>query len=101
MRKFLNFLLVLALAGLVAGGVWKYYIQKQPANVSQEDADVYANKVAEIIGSGVNGNVQNRYSGVVETQQTLDVPFDESKKVKTLFELTTEQTSLPQLLKLE
>ena len=85
MRKFLNFLLVLALAGLVAGGVWKYYIQKQPANVSQEDADVYANKVAEIIGSGVNGNVQNRYSGVVETQQTLDVPFDESKKVKTLF----------------
>lgn len=85
MRKLLNFLLVLVLVGLVAGGVWKFYIQKQPVEVSQEDADVYANKVADIVGSGVNGSVQNRYSGVVETQQTLDVPYDESKKVKTLF----------------
>ena len=58
---------------------------KEAAPVSQEEADVYANKVADITGSSTNGNVQNRYSGVVETQQTLDIPYDEQKTVSELF----------------
>ena len=115
MNKGLRLFVILLLLVGIAGGVWYFRIkdpeqelslpdvsslipqellEKLPfeipflnkaAEVSQENADVYANKVADIIGSNVNGAVQNRYSGVVETQQTLDIPFDEQKTVAELF----------------
>lgn len=75
-------------AAAVAFGIW-YQFLRTPSddNISAENS-VSVESVAAITGSGMGYDVQNRYSGVVESQETLDVKKDDSKKVKSI--LVTE-----------
>ncbi|RDU23938.1 efflux RND transporter periplasmic adaptor subunit [Anaerosacchariphilus polymeriproducens] len=68
-------IIVLIIAGI---GIWYAF---SGFGVSEEDK-VYVESVAEVAGlTGVNGS-QNRYSGVVEAQETYKIEKDADTKVK-------------------
>jgi HlyD family secretion protein len=84
---------ILAVCGVVVAaavcvGIW-YQFFRTPSNenISTEDP-VMVESIASITGSGIGFATQNRYSGVVESQETLDVKKDDTKTVKNI--LVTE-----------
>ncbi len=83
MKKFIA-LLVVAVIASVGVIIWRSnpFGEAPVNNVSLEEADVTASKIADIMGIGLNSATQNRYSGVVETQQTLDITLDQTKTVE-------------------
>lgn len=72
---------ILVLAG-VGFGIW--YGLKSADGQASASAEVYVQSVADITGYGSLG-INNRYAGVVETQDTLTVNKDDTKTMKTIF----------------
>lgn len=75
-------------AAAVAFGIWYQFFRTPSNNTVSKENPVMVESVAVITGSGMSYDVQNRYSGVVESQETLDVKKDDSKTVKNI--LVTE-----------
>lgn len=68
-------------AAAVGGGVW--YFLKGDGNGGNSADKVYVEAVSSLISA--NSGVQNRYSGVVEPQETWEVNKNEEKTVKEVF----------------
>lgn len=84
---------VFAICGIVAAaavvfGIWYQFFRTPSDNNASAEDPVMVESVAVITGSGMGYDVQNRYSGVVESQETLDVKKDDTKTVKNI--LVTE-----------
>lgn len=77
--------IVIAVIILIAGAgglLWYFWGQNMLTGGSSADK-VYVESVKALIGS--DAGVNNRYTGVVESQETWDVKKDEEKTVKELF----------------
>lgn len=70
---------IVVLAAAVAAGVWYY---KKNDGKDKNDK-VYVQKVSAIMGTATG--VQNRYSGVVQPQKTVDVNPDSERTVKEVY----------------
>ncbi|MDO4307008.1 MAG: efflux RND transporter periplasmic adaptor subunit [Eubacteriales bacterium] len=78
-----------------AGGFGWYYFNGSGA-VSSDDTAVYVSEVSTITGA-VSG-VTNRYAGVVEPQETVEVNIEGSRKVKAVNVKTGQEVKQGQLL---
>ena len=75
-----SFLVVggIVIAAAAGAGGWYYYNNSQ-AGASGEDT-VYVSSISTLMGNDLG--VQNRYAGVVEPQDTVEVKIDNGRKVK-------------------
>lgn len=60
------------------------FIFLRPADGNSAEGQAYVSPVAEITGQG-NAGMFNRYTGVVEPQETLDIEANSGKKIKEIF----------------
>lgn len=95
MKKRVVAVLVVLVAVGAAGGFGWYYLKGSKA-VSSDDAAVYVSLVSEITGSDLG--VTNRYAGVVEPQETVEVNIESGRKVKAVNVKTGEEVKQGQLL---
>lgn len=66
----------------IAGGVgWRYY--NENFHVASNENVAYVSKVSDIIG--VSSGVANRFAGVVEPQQTLELELESGRSVKEVY----------------
>lgn len=98
--------IVVAAVLIGSGAIW-YFLFKGSGS-GKSAATAYVDSVAMVTGMGNNNGTQNRYSGVVEAQESMDITKDEQKPVKDifvavgdtveigtpLFEYDTDQTAL-------
>lgn len=85
MKKGLIITGILIVIGAIAAGAW-YFLSKTPGNTAQGKDSVYVDSVAMLAGLDSGGiGLQNRYSGIVEAQDTLEVRKDGSKTIKELY----------------
>lgn len=78
-KKAVIFLIVILAAGAAAFGIW-YFM----GNGGRDSKDrVYVQKVSVIMGSATG--VQNRYSGVVQPQKSVEVKADSDRAVSEVF----------------
>ena len=66
----------IALAAAAAGGIW-YFLGN---NGKDSNDRVYVQKVSTIMGTA--SGAQNRYSGVVQPQKTVEINADSERTVK-------------------
>ena len=85
-------ILILA-AGIGAGG-WYYYTHH--AGSSGGSDTVYVTKISKL--SETDSGVENRYAGVVEPQETVQVKIESGRKVKEVQVKTGEEVKKGQLL---
>lgn len=85
-------ILILA-AGIGAGG-WYYYTHRTESGSS--DNTVYVTKISKL--SETDSGVENRYAGVVEPQETVQVKIESGRKVKEVQVKTGEEVKKGQLL---
>lgn len=85
-------ILILA-AGIGAGG-WYYYTHRTESGSS--DNTVYVTKISKL--SETDSGVENRYAGVVEPQETVQVKIASGRKVKEVQVKTGEEVKKGQLL---
>jgi len=72
---------VVAALLLIFLGIWYFFLRDN--NTSSSNEVVNVSSVADI--AGLNARLQNRYSGVVEPQETLEIKRDEERTVKESF----------------
>lgn len=86
----IGILLIVCAAG--AGGWYYYrnYIQ------SSDENSVYVSKVSTLMGT--SSGVENRYAGVVEAQETVEVTIDSGRKVREVQVSVGEEVKAGQLL---
>ncbi len=96
---------ILVIAAIVVGVVWKFSSSDE-SSASGEETMLYADSVGLLTGTGLGA--QNRFSGVVEAQNTLKIQLESDQTVKDilvekgqavevgtpLFEYDTEDMSL-------
>ena len=89
-------------------GIWYSFFRSPSGAASVPEDAVIVESLSMITGSGMDYATQNRFSGVVESQETLDIQKDDSKTVRTilvtegqgvevgtpLFEYDTEELSM-------
>jgi len=63
---------------LIFIGLWYFVLRNN--NNSSSDEVAYVSSVAEL--AGISNGLQNRYSGIVEPQETLEIKRDEERTVK-------------------
>lgn len=85
-------ILILA-AGIGAGG-WYYYTHH--AGSKRGSDTVYVTKISKL--SEMDSGVENRYAGVVEPQETVQVKIESGRKVKEIQVKTGEEVKKGQLL---
>ncbi|MCI6005090.1 MAG: efflux RND transporter periplasmic adaptor subunit [Blautia sp.] len=93
-KRFLAVGVILAAAGAAGGFGW-YYFHGGMASSSGEAA-VYVSSVSSITGSELG--ITNRYAGVVEPQETVEVAIDSGRTVKSVNVKTGQEVSKGQLL---
>lgn len=93
-KRILIILGILIAAGGIGTGVW-YYFGQNSGN-SAADTVVYVSKVSMITGS--ESVVSNRFAGVVEPQETVNVKIESGRKVKEVQVKTGEEVKAGQLL---
>lgn len=69
---------LVVVAAIVGGTVW-FFVSR---NSSGTTDGVYVQKISSLNGTAVAGN---RYSGVVESQESLDIKKDDSREVKEIY----------------
>ena len=84
--------LILA-AGIGAGG-WYYYTHH--AGSARGSDTVYVTKISKL--SEMDSGVENRYAGVVEPQETVQVKIESGRKVKEVQVKTGQEVKKGQLL---
>ena len=85
--------IIILAAGIGAGG-W-YYYSHHMGTVSRRDT-VYVTKISKL--SEMDSGVENRYAGVVEPQETVQVKIESGRKVKEVQVKTGEEVKKGQLL---
>lgn len=85
-------ILILA-AGIGAGG-WYYYTHHAGSKSGSDT--VYVTKISKL--SEMDSGVENRYAGVVEPQETVQVKIESGRKVKEIQVKTGEEVKKGQLL---
>ena len=85
--------IIILAAGIGAGG-W-YYYSHHMGTVSGSDT-VYVTKISKL--SEMDSGVENRYAGVVEPQETVQVKIESGRKVKEVQVKTGEEVKKGQLL---
>lgn len=93
-KRIVAVLVVLVVVGAAGGFGW-YYLKGSKA-ASSDDAAVYVSQVSAITGS--DSGVTNRYAGVVEPQETVEVNIENGRKVKAVNVKTGEEVKQGQLL---
>ena len=93
-KRFLAVGVILAAAGAAGGFGW-YYFHGGMAS-SSDEAAVYVSSVSSITGSELG--ITNRYAGVVEPQETVEVAIDSGRTVKSVNVKTGQEVSKGQLL---
>ena len=92
-RILIAFGILILAAGIGAGG-WYYYTHHA---VSKSGSDtVYVTKISKL--SEMDSGVENRYAGVVEPQETVQVKIESGRKVKEVQVKTGEEVKKGQLL---
>ena len=91
-----SFLVVggIVIAAAAGAGGWYYYNNSQ-AGASGEDT-VYVSSISTLMGNDLG--VQNRYAGVVEPQDTVEVKIDNGRKVKEVKVKVGDEVKQGQLL---
>lgn len=85
--------IIILAAGIGAGG-W-YYYSHHMGTVNGSDT-VYVTKISKL--SEMDSGVENRYAGVVEPQETVQVKIESGRKVKEVQVKTGEEVKKGQLL---
>lgn len=93
-KRILIILGILIAAGAIGTGAWYYFDQNSGS--SAKDTFVYVSKVSVITGS--ESAVSNRFAGVVEPQETVNVKIESGRKVKEVQVKTGEEVKAGQLL---
>ena len=70
---------IVAVIGLLGAGAW-FFLKRQPA---AGDNVAYVTTVRSLTGEDVSGT-QNRYAGVVEPQETVEVKLDTGRAIQEL-----------------
>ena len=95
MLKKIGIVLLLLLAAAGAGGGYWYYTHYYQAPTSNENA-VYVTQVSELITS--DSGYVNRYAGIVEAQETVEVKIESGRKVNEVKVHTGDVVTKGQLL---
>lgn len=85
---------VVLAAGAIGGGSWYYFYGRDTMAVSDEVA--YVSSISSIMG--LSNGTANRYAGVVEAQETVDVKIESGRKVTEVQVKTGDVVSQGQLL---
>lgn len=93
-RRILIVLGILVLAGGLGAGGW-YYMQNR-TTASKSDEVAYVSTISSI--TGISTGVTNRYAGVVEPQETVDVKIESGRKVSEVQVKVGDQVKKGQLL---
>lgn len=93
-KRFLAVGMILVAAGAAGGFGW-YYFHGGMAS-SSDEAVVYVSSVSSITGSELG--ITNRYAGVVEPQETVEVSIESGRTVKSVNVKTGQEVSKGQLL---
>lgn len=93
-KRILTALGILILAAGIGAGGWYYYTH-HTGSASGSDT-VYVTKISKL--SEADSGVENRYAGVVEPQETVQVKIESGRKVKEVQVKTGEEVKKGQLL---
>ena len=93
-KRILTALGILILAAGIGAGGWYYYTH-HTGSASGSDT-VYVTKINKL--SETDSGVENRYAGVVEPQETVQVKIESGRKVKEVQVKTGEEVKKGQLL---
>lgn len=93
-KRILIILGILIAAGAIGGGAWYYY--SNSIQNSAGDSVVYVSTVSSLTES--SAGVTNRFAGVVEPQETVEVQIENGRKVKEVQVKTGEEVKKGQLL---
>ena len=85
--------IIILAAGIGAGG-WYYYSHHRGTGSGRDT--VYVTKISKL--SEMDSGVENRYAGVVEPQETVQVKIESGRKVKEVQVKTGEEVKKGQLL---
>ena len=92
-RILIAFGILILAAGIGAGG-WYYYTHHAGSKSGSDT--VYVTKISKL--SEMDSGVENRYAGVVEPQETVQVKIESGRKVKEVQVKTGEEVKKGQLL---
>ena len=93
-KRILIALGVLVLAAGIGAGGWYYYTHH--AGSAGGSDIVYVTKISKL--SEMDSGVENRYAGVVEPQETVQVKIESGRKVKEVQVKTGQEVKKGQLL---
>ena len=93
-KRILIVLGILILAGGIGTGAWYYFYGKDAG--SSSDSVVYVSSVSVI--TGTESEATNRFAGVVEPQETVNVKIESGRKVKEVQLKTGDEVKAGQLL---
>ena len=107
-KKKIVLIVCIIVAVIIIGGGAIWFLLLNDGGSSKSTVTAYVDSVAMVTGMGNNNGTQNRYSGVVEAQESMDITKDEQKPIKDifvavgdtveigtpLFEYDTDQTAL-------
>ena len=93
-KRILIVLGILILAGGIGTGAWYHFYGKDSG--SSGDSVVYVSQVSVI--TGVESAATNRFAGVVEPQETVNVKIESGRKVKEVKVKTGDEVKAGQLL---
>ena len=93
-KRILIVLGILILAGGIGTGAWYYFYGKDAG--SSSDSVVYVSSVSVI--TGTESTATNRFAGVVEPQETVNVKIESGRKVKEVQVKTGDEVKAGQLL---
>ena len=93
-KRILIVLGILILAGGIGTGAWYYFYGKDAG--SSSDSVVYVSSVSVI--TGTESAATNRFAGVVEPQETVNVKIESGRKVKEVQVKTGDEVKAGQLL---
>lgn len=72
---------ILIAVGIAGGAGWRYY--SEHVGITTNDDVAYVSKVSEIVGTTTG--VTNRFAGVVEPQQTVEIELESGRTVKEVY----------------
>ncbi len=85
-KKMILTICIIIVVLAVAGGALYYFVFREDSGTSSATGEVaYVDSVAKITGLGSGTGQQNRFTGVVESQETVEVKKGTDKTIKEIF----------------
>ena len=89
-QKMIIIICIVAAGVLIAAGAIYYFFFRE-ANSGGTNETAYVDSVAAIAGLGSGTGMENRFSGVVQSQETTEVKKNADKKIKEIFVSTGDE----------